>query len=133
MLASTRSCTYLNLTAVSPLNGIAEIRGKDFVYLKDLQARQSLQTELKGFGPSSKGYDIGVDNRATGAGVRQTGDRPMSKINLWSPWTTVCPAPAGARSGEPMRSTSRSPAPSKSRSPRGARTSAHAPTGTSGR
>jgi len=80
-----------NLTAVSPLNGIAEIRGKDFVYLKELQARQFVQTELQGFGPSSKDYDIRVENRTTGAGVRQTGDRPMSKINLWSPRTTVCP------------------------------------------
>jgi len=80
-----------NLTAVSPLNGIAEIRGRDFVYLQELQERQSLQTELTGFGPTSKDYDIRVENRKTGAGVRQTGDRPMSKINLWSPRTTVCP------------------------------------------
>jgi hypothetical protein len=77
--------------AASPLKGLAEIRGKDFVYLQELQAGQSLQTQLTGFGATAKDYDFRVENRKTGAGVRQTGDRPMSKINLWSPRTTVCP------------------------------------------
>jgi hypothetical protein len=61
------------------------------VYLQELQAGQSLQTQLTGFGATAKDYDFRVENRKTGAGVRQTGDRPMSKINLWSPRTTVCP------------------------------------------
>ncbi len=77
--------------AVAPLKGLAEIRGKDFVYVQELQTGQSLQTELTGFGATAKDYDFRVENRKTGAGVRQTGDRPMSKFNLWSPRTTVCP------------------------------------------
>jgi hypothetical protein len=79
------------LTAVSPLNGAAEIHGKEFAYLRELQAGQSVQTQLKGFGATVRDYDIRLENRKTGAGVRQTGDRPISKINLWSIRTTICP------------------------------------------
>jgi len=79
------------ITAAAPLNGAAEIRGKDFVYLRELQPGESLQTQLTGFGPTAKDYDIRLENRKTGAGVRQTGDRAISKINLWSPRATICP------------------------------------------
>jgi hypothetical protein len=79
------------ITAAAPLNGAAEIRGKDFVYLRELQPGESLQTQLTGFGPTARDYDIRLENRKTGAGVRQTGDRPIAKINLWSPRTTICP------------------------------------------
>jgi hypothetical protein len=78
-------------TAMAALNGLAEVRGKDIVYLQELQARQTVFTELKGFGPTSKDYDIRVENRKTGAGVRQTSDRPMSRLMLWSPRSTICP------------------------------------------
>jgi hypothetical protein len=77
--------------AVSPLRGLAEIRGNEFVYLQEFQAGQSFQTQLTGFGPTARDYDFRVENRKTGAGVRQTGDRPMVKINLWAPRTAVCP------------------------------------------
>ena len=77
--------------ATRPLNGLAETRGKEFVYLKELQDSQTAFTELQGFGSSVKDYDIRVENRKTGAAVRQTSDRPMSKLMLWSPRSTVCP------------------------------------------
>jgi len=77
--------------ATGPLNGLAEIRGNELAYLQELQPRQTVQTDLEGFGASNKDYDIRVENRKTGAGVRQTGDRPMSKLHLWSIRTTVCP------------------------------------------
>ena len=77
--------------AASTLNGLAEIRGRDFVYLKELEPRQTVQTEIQGFGASATDYDFRVENRKTGAGVRQTGDRPISKMVFWSIRTTVCP------------------------------------------
>lgn len=80
-----------DLTAVASLNGLAEIRGKDFVYLQELQTGQTVQTQLKGFGATSRDYDMRVENRKTGAGVRQTSDRPISKINLWSIRTNISP------------------------------------------
>ena len=77
--------------ATGTLNGLAEIRGNELVYLKELEPRQTVQTDLEGFGASARDYDIRVENRKTGAGVRQTGDRQMSKLHLWSIRTTVCP------------------------------------------
>jgi hypothetical protein len=79
------------LHATGPLEGLAETRGRDLVYLQELQRRQTVQTDLEGFSASAKDYDIRVENRKTGVGVRQTGDRPMSKLHLWSIRTTLCP------------------------------------------
>jgi hypothetical protein len=80
-----------DLTAVAPLNGLAEIRGKDFVYLQELQTGQTVQTQLKGFGSTAKDYDFRLENRKTGGGVRQSSDRPISKFNLWSIRTNISP------------------------------------------
>lgn len=77
--------------ATGALDGLADVRGKTLVYLHELEPRQTVQTDLEGFGRGAKDYDIRVENRQTGAGVRQTGDRPMSKLHLWSIRTTICP------------------------------------------
>jgi hypothetical protein len=78
--------------AVRDLQGLAETRGKELVYLKELQpGGQSVYSDLEGFGANPKDYDIRVENRQAHAGVRQTSDRPMSRLVLWSIRTTVCP------------------------------------------
>ena len=77
--------------ATSDLKSLAEIRGRDFFYLKEFERRQTLQTEIEGFGATATDFDFRVENRKTGAGVRQTGDRPISKIVFWSAGITVCP------------------------------------------
>jgi hypothetical protein len=77
--------------ATDPLNGLAETRGKDLVYLQELQPKQTVQTDFEGFGASARDYDIRVENRKIGVGVRQTGDRPMSKLHFWSIRTNVSP------------------------------------------
>lgn len=79
------------VSATGTLNGIIETRGRDVVYLKELQDKESLYTELKGYGTNVSDYDIRVENRKTRAAVRQTSDRPLSKLVLWSPRSTVCP------------------------------------------
>ena len=73
------------------LKGFAEARGDEFTYLKELEKGQSVYTFLQGYGPTAKDYDIRVENRAAGAGVRQTSDRPLSKLVFWSIRSTVCP------------------------------------------
>ena len=77
--------------ATSDLKSLAEIRGRDFFYLKEFESRQTLQTDIEGFGATAADFDFRVENRKTGAGVRQTGDRPISKIVFWSAGITVCP------------------------------------------
>ncbi len=77
--------------AKADLKGAAETRGKEFVYLRELAKGQSVYTDMDGFGPSEADYDIRVENRAAGAGVAQTGDRPISNLHFWSIRSTVCP------------------------------------------
>jgi hypothetical protein len=92
--------------ATASLNGLAEIRGNTVAYLQELQPRQTVQSDLEGFSPSAKDYDIRVENHRTGAGVRQTGDRAMSKLHLWSIRSTVCPEPFIDLQIEPGRESS---------------------------
>jgi hypothetical protein len=73
--------------------GLAEARGREIVYLKELQRGQSVYGEFEGFGSTAESYDIRAEHRGAGAGVRITGDVPLSKIVYWSPRTTFCPEP----------------------------------------
>ena len=76
----------------SDFRGLAEVSGRELHYLQELRpGNQSIHSELTGFGDSAKDFDFRVENRKTGAGVRVTGDHALSKIDFWSPRTTVCP------------------------------------------
>ncbi len=79
------------LQAVANFNGFAQTSGDRLEYLSELQRGQTAMSELRGYAASPKDYDIRVENHHTGAGVRQTGDRPLSKLMFWSIRTTVCP------------------------------------------
>lgn len=79
--------------AAAALNGLAETRGKEIVFLREFVRPQTMFSELTGFGTSARDYDIRIENRKTGAGVHVTGDRPLSKLLFWSAATTVCPEP----------------------------------------
>jgi hypothetical protein len=80
-----------DVRATADLKGMAETRGKEFTYMKELPKGPSVYTALEGFGNTPKDYDIRVENRAANAGVRQTSDRPLSKLVFWSIRSTVCP------------------------------------------
>jgi hypothetical protein len=77
--------------ATADLKDLAAVNGKQMVYKRELVRNESIMTDLGGYGPSPKDYDIRVENRQAKAGVRQTSDRGMSKLRLWSIRTTVCP------------------------------------------
>jgi hypothetical protein len=77
--------------AVADLRGLAEIRGSQLTYLKELQRGQTVHSALEGYGKTAKDYDIRVENTATRAGVRQTSDRPIAKLDFWSIRSTICP------------------------------------------
>ncbi len=80
-----------DVTIDHPWPGVAETRGKQLVYLKELQQGQSVFGEMKGFGAGAADYDFRVENHKTRAGVRQTGDHPLSRLYYWSIRTTACP------------------------------------------
>lgn len=82
-----------DVKAVADLRGLAEVRGSELVFLQELQNRQSTFTELQGFGNTAKDYDIRIENRKAGAGVRITSDQPLAKLVFWSIRTTACPEP----------------------------------------
>jgi hypothetical protein len=78
-------------TAVTPqaISGVVELRGNEWVYVQEVQ--RAVQTAITGFGPTANDNDFRVENRRTGAAVRQTGDQPLTRINVWSPRTAICP------------------------------------------
>ena len=75
------------------IGDIAEIRGDSIVFKRQLVARESVYSILQGYGKDAKDYDIRLENHTTGAGVRITCDRPLSKMMFWGCPTTVCPEP----------------------------------------
>jgi hypothetical protein len=71
--------------------GLVELKGKALTYLKELSKGETAYNSLTGFGGDVKDYDIRVENSRTGAGVRQTADRPLSRMVYWSIRPTACP------------------------------------------
>jgi hypothetical protein len=72
-------------------------------YLKPIETANRMQ--LKGFSASVTDYDIRVENRKTGAGVRVTSDRPLSDMVFWTSPRTTCPEAyihVHAERGRPM-------------------------------
>jgi hypothetical protein len=80
--------------AARDLEGRAEIRGHALLFLRELNpGGESVSTEIEGFGPTAADYDLRIENRKAGAGVRIRGDQPLSKIFFWSIRTVACPEP----------------------------------------
>lgn len=65
-------------------HALAEVRGNQIVYLRALRERETVFLPLQGFGPTAADYRFTIENKKTGAGLRITGDRPLSKLVLWS-------------------------------------------------
>lgn len=79
--------------ATKSLQDLAEVRADQLVYLKELEKGQSVFTELEGFGSTARDYDLRLENRKAGMGVRIKGDQPIAKLVFWSIRTTFCPEP----------------------------------------
>ena len=78
--------------AQDDLKSAAEIKGDKFLYRRELAPeRDTVSTYLTGYGATPKDNSIAVENSTVGAGVREIGSRPISKLFLWSIRTTVCP------------------------------------------
>jgi len=92
--------------AAVDLDDKAVTRGKDLVYLHELQGRESVYSELRGYGAETSDNDIRVENSKTGASVREIGSRPLSKLVYWSIRTTACPEAYVHLSVDPGKETS---------------------------
>jgi hypothetical protein len=76
-----------------PNQELAEIRGKQIVYLKTLQDRDQVSTPVQGFGSNPADHEIRIENARAGAGMRISGDRPLLSQSLWSIRTVVAMEP----------------------------------------
>jgi hypothetical protein len=81
--------------------GFAETRGKEIVYLKELQKDERAMVPITGFGEDAGSYDIRVENRSLGAGLRIRGDRPLTRMMVWAIHPTCAPEPFIGLKAEP--------------------------------
>jgi hypothetical protein len=76
-----------------PNKELAEVRGNQVVYMKPLSGRDEVAVFLQGFGDSAKDSEIVIENKKAGAGVRISGDRPLTRSLLWSIRTVLAVEP----------------------------------------
>jgi hypothetical protein len=75
------------------MQALATPQGNRLVYAKVLEGAECYQTSFTGFGPDATDNDIRIEHKSLGAGVRITGDRPLSRFGYWSIRTVVAPEP----------------------------------------
>lgn len=63
---------------------LAVIRENELRFIKALQPHEVVGFPLLGFGDDPSDYDIRIENKEAGAGVRITGNRPLTRLALWS-------------------------------------------------
>jgi len=68
----------------APDEPFAEARANQIVFTKVLENEDVVEIPFRGFGESAQDYDIRIENRKVGAGMRIRGDRPLSFVNFWS-------------------------------------------------
>ncbi len=66
------------------VGSLAEIRENRLTFSRTLAGEDRVYLDLQGFGSKPKDYDIRIENRRVGAGVRITASRPISRLALWA-------------------------------------------------
>jgi hypothetical protein len=70
------------------------IDGKNIVYEDVLLKGEFFAVvPLTGYGTEVQDYDLRIENKKTGTGVRIIGDKPIVKFIYWSAAATLCPEP----------------------------------------
>ena len=79
---------------ISGIGKTVQIEGNQMIFLRELTKSENVYCgALQGLSNNSKDYDLKIENLKTGAGVKITGDQPVSRLGFWSSSTTVCPEP----------------------------------------
>jgi hypothetical protein len=68
----------------SPANSLAAVRDNRIAFSKTLTGEERVFLNIEGYGAEPKDHDIRIENRRAGAGLRITGDRPLSRMALWA-------------------------------------------------
>lgn len=80
-------------TEQPPDKEMAEIRGNQIVYLKPLSGEDQVAVMIGGFTDNLKDTEVIIENTKAGAGMRITGDRPLTRSILWSVRTVLAIEP----------------------------------------
>jgi hypothetical protein len=73
------------IRAAPPSGGsTAVVRENRIGFSQTLTGEDRVYLNIEGFGLEAKDYDIRIENRRAGAGVRITADRPLSRMALWA-------------------------------------------------
>ncbi len=81
------------VVADGDLKGYAGASGTNVKYEKQLPPGESIFAMLSGYGDTRADHAFTIENRKVKAGVRVETDKPLAKLNFWSPRTTLCPEP----------------------------------------
>jgi hypothetical protein len=84
---------HLTAEQARGLDDIAVVRGDSITVLRQPAGHESVYATLHGYGQSDKDYDISLQNRITGTGVRMRCNRPLSQLVFWGSSTILCPEP----------------------------------------
>ncbi|MHC1767638.1 MAG: hypothetical protein AB9869_25730 [Verrucomicrobiia bacterium] len=77
----------------APNKNLVEIRGNAIHFLKTLSGEESVYMGIHGFGAESKDYDLRIEHRRSGAALRITANRPLSRAALWAIRAPLSPEP----------------------------------------
>jgi hypothetical protein len=80
--AITMPFTIASSVPLEPQGAVAQ--GGEIRYTRPIDGENRVFFGMQGFGPDPRDYDIRIENRAAGAGVRVTADRPLANMSLWS-------------------------------------------------
>ncbi|MEO5583757.1 MAG: hypothetical protein ABIR66_13785 [Saprospiraceae bacterium] len=75
------------------IGDIAAIEKGQIIFLRELNKKEYTYSVMQGYSNSAKDYDIRIENHKTGAGMRITSDRPLSKLVFWASPRILCPEP----------------------------------------
>ena len=75
------------------MQALASPEGNRLVYTKVLEGVECFQASFSGSGPTVADHEIRIENKKVSAGVRITGDRPMSRFGYWSIRTVMAVEP----------------------------------------
>ena len=75
------------------LNWAATVRGRELVFGEPVPEGSAVFGYFEGYGTSADDHRFEIENRHVGAGVRVATDKPLARLRLWAPSTTVCPEP----------------------------------------
>jgi hypothetical protein len=78
-----------------------EVRGDRIILTRPLSGKDTVRATIDGFGAEAKDYDFSIEDRKLGAGVRATGDRPLSNVMLWGIRSVISLEPFIAMTIEP--------------------------------